>query len=70
MTGRMNWTRQQKRGRPTEQAVPRDKLDGPWTHIKREPVRPLTREEIAALIAQRPDLRPSRSRARRPEGEG
>lgn len=54
MTGRMQWSRQQKRRRPSEQAVPRaHQPAGPWSHVKRHPVRTLSREEINALVAQR-----------------
>ncbi len=73
MTGKMQWSRQQSRGRRYEQAVPRAQPSaGPWTHIKREPVRSLSKDEIAALLKQRPDLQgDTRSRARgtAPESE-
>lgn len=64
MTGRLNWTRQQHRHRPHEKAAPKGGAKGAWTHIKREPVKRLTREEIAALLAARPDLASGGSRVR------
>lgn len=65
MTGRMQWSRQQKRRRPSEQAVPRaHQPAGPWSHVKRQPVKKLTKEEIAELMVQRPDLQAPRPRAR------
>ena len=70
MTGRMNWTRQQHRHRPHEKAAPKGGAKGAWTHIKREPVKRLTREEIAALLASRPELTNCGSRVRaRPTDE-
>lgn len=65
MTGRMNWTRQQKHGRKVEQAFPNDhRPKGPWSHVKQAPGRRLTKDEIAALLSNRPDLKsPAGSRA-------
>jgi hypothetical protein len=72
MTGRLNWTRQQHRHRPHEKAAPKGGTKGAWTHIAREPVKRLTREEIAALLAARPDLLSggSRTHARPTEKNG
>lgn len=54
MTGRMNWSRQQNRGRHVDQAFPRGgPPKGGWTHKKREPVRSYTAAEIAAFLAER-----------------
>lgn len=70
MTGRMQWSRQQQRGRPVDQAFPRHGgPSGPWSHVKRQPVKRLSKAEIAALLAERPDLQPPRSRARRSDDE-
>jgi hypothetical protein len=56
MTGRMNWSRQQSRGRNTDPAFPRNgPPKGAWTHTKRQPVRTFSRDEIAALLAERND---------------
>ena len=47
---KLSWEKNKYRGRPTEGAIlkPKAKPKGPWTHIKREPVRICTAAEIAA----------------------
>lgn len=70
MTGKMQWSRAQSRGRPKDQASPyKPQGAGPWSHIKRAPVKRLTKAEIAALLANRPDLQPPGSRVRRDDDE-
>lgn len=60
MTGRMNWTRQQKHSRQVEQAFPNDQRSkSPWSHVKQAPGKRLTKDEIAALLSSRPDLKSS-----------
>lgn len=46
---KLSWEKNKYRGRPTEPAIPKPKAKpkGAWTHIKREPVRAFSRDEIA-----------------------
>ncbi len=70
MTGRMQWSRVQNKGRAREQASPhKPQVAGPWSHIKRAPMKRLTKAEIAALLANRPDLQPPGSRVRGDDDE-
>lgn len=54
---RMDWGRAKKRQGFEPAFEKKEKPKGGWTHIKRQPVRQLSAEEIAAYLANRPDLR-------------
>lgn len=46
---KLSWDNNKHRGRLIEAAIPKPKAKprGAWTHVKREPVRALSRDEIA-----------------------
>lgn len=55
MIGDNEWKDRERQLRE-EQAKPSGKPAGPWTHIKRAPVKRMTPEEIAEFLKGRPDL--------------
>lgn len=56
---KMNHSRLRHRGKPTEEAFPKDEPPaGPWTHRKRYPGRILTPSEVAAALVARRKPKP------------
>ncbi len=50
-----DWRKAARDKRTKEQAAPTGggPTPGPWTHVKREPVRTFSKAEIAAFLAER-----------------